>query len=379
VCFPESERRVGLARDVFRSNVGKGMWRYAPLLPILEAGRIVTLGEGGTPLLTAGRVSRTLGLNHLYLKLESINPTGAFKDRESSMAVTVAAGLGVKRLACASTGTLAASLAAYAARAGLECVVFVPDVTPGEKTVQMAITGAKVVRVRGIYERAQALQEEASRIRGWYSCSTAVNPYRAEGDKTIAFEICEQLDFAVPDWVIVPVGGGGNLVGQWKGYKELQELGLVKETPRMIGVGVEAGCPLALAFESGSQHVRPGSVGETVAGALLSAFTDYGDLALSAIRESGGRALAVGDSDLLWAQRLLAEQEGIFAEPAAAAPIAALAQLLDDHIIDQREHVVCIVTGEGLHDMASVLPHYSPSPVLDDSLASVREYLSEDA
>ncbi|RIE15827.1 threonine synthase [Candidatus Cryosericum septentrionale] len=355
---------------------GAGMWRYGQCLPVPRGHPVVSLGEGGTPLLRCRGLGDVLSLTGLHLKLEHINPTGGFKDRESSVAVTMATLFGARTVACASTGTLAASLAAYASRGGLQCFVFVPETTPAEKTIQMAVAGAVVVRVKGIYERALALQIEACGEYGWYMCSSALNPYRMEGDKTIAFEICEQLGWIAPDWVVVPTGGGGNLAGEWRGFKELFEMGLIAHLPRMVSVGVAAGAPLVKALETHSEHVAVGPVGETVAAPLLSAYADYGDLALLAVRESNGFALAVDDEELLAAQRLLARTEGIFAEPAGVAGVAALRRLSLEGVVESRDTAVCVITGEGLHDLDSARYLARGEDAINPDLASLDTFLS---
>lgn len=258
-------------------------------------------------------------------------------------------------MACASTGSVAVSASAYAARAGLTAFVFVPSAVSTEKMVQMLLTGSRVVPVDGIYEAALAIQERACRDYGWYNLSSAVNPYRLEGNKTIAFEVLEALDWDVPDWIVVPTGGGGLLAGQWKAFSELDRLGLVSRRPRLASVGVEAGAPLARAFREGWESVRPIPVGPTVGSALLSAYTDYGEVALRAVRESGGVAIAVNDDELLASQRELAASEGIFAEPSGAAAIAGLRRLLADGTIDRTQTIVCLITGSGLREAEAAM------------------------
>lgn len=368
VAYDMDRARRSHAFSGARHDQVAGMWRYSALLPFSTLDEVVSLGEGGTPLTRAGRLASHLHMHDLHLKQENINPTGAFKDRESSVAVTVAAAFGADTVACASTGTLAASLAAYASRGGLRCLVFVPESTPPEKTLQMSVMGATVIRVRGIYERAQALQMEACASYGWHTCSSAVNPYRSEGDKTIAYETCEQLDWSAPDWVIVPVGGGGDLSGQWRGYCELEQLGVVARRPRMAAVGTAAGAPLVEAFEQHLDHVEVGAVGTTIASPLVAAYTDYGDLALAALRESGGGAVKVDDEQLRSAQRLMATTEGVFAEPAGAASLAGLRLLLERGVVKAEDRVVCVVTGEGLHDPSAAADALPPHFTIGDSL-----------
>lgn len=376
--LPRLRRRAALGRRATWESLGRGpggIWRYRPLLPEVGDKDIVTLGEGGTPLLKASRLGRRLGVPQLYLKLETLNPTGAFKDRETSVAVSVGRSLGVPAVTCASTGSIAVSASAYAARAGLEAFVFAPAAVSSEKTAAMLVCGAHLVPVDAVYEEVLALESRARETFGWYDVSEAVNPYRIEGDKTTAYEVCGALGWRVPDWVLVPTGGGGHLSGLWKGFGELYALGLVDSLPRLASVGTEAGDPLAKAFAAGLDRVEPGEVGPTVAGALLSGYTDYGHVALRAVRESRGVAFAVGDRPILEAQRDLAVFEGVFAEPSAAAGLAGLPRLLAENAVREDETVVCLVTGSGVREAQAALGLVERPEVLPNSWEAVRERL----
>lgn len=368
-------RRINRRTFGVGAGVYPGVWRYRALLPGIEDEHMVTMGEGGTPFLPARRLGPTIGLPGLRLKVEAVNPTGAFKDRESAVCLSVGRALGARTAACASTGSIAVSLAAYAPRAGMRAVVFVPASTSPEKLVSILIAGAQVVPIRGIYERALAIEAQACEAFDWYDVSSAVNPYRAEGDKTTAFEIAEALDWQLPDWVVVPTGGGGHIAGLWKGFSELHALGFVRTLPRMASVGVEAGAPLAHAFRAGLEEVEPVAVTETVAGALLSAYADYGLLALRAVRASGGVALAVSDGELLEAQRQLAETEGVFAEVSSVAGIAGARRLVREGIVEPGQSVVCLVTGHGLREATTALRQVTVPAPLDDDWHLVRAHL----
>lgn len=354
VCYDLDAVRPALARAGW-SGPGRGVWRYRELLPAVRDEHIVTLGEGATPLLAGSGLARALGLPRLYLKAETANPTGAFKDRETAVAISVGRSLGARTTACASTGSIAVSAAAYAARAGMTAFTFVPSTVADEKMVQLLLTGSPVVPVDGIYESALAIQERACQVYGWYNLSSAVNPYRLEGNKTVAFELLEAFNGDVPDWIVVPTGGGGLLAGQWKAFTELSRVGLASRLPRLAAIGVEAGAPLAKAFSEGRPAVEPVPIRPTVGNALLSAYTDYGAVALRAVRDSGGVAIAVSDDELLSAQRELAVTEGIFAEPSGAAAVAGLRRLLGDGTIGRTEVVVCLITGSGLRETGAAM------------------------
>ena len=356
-------------------GAGTGMQRFRELLPTGD-GDLITLGEGDTPLLACRRLGERFDLGHLFVKQEAANPTGAFKDRESCVVVSLALRFGVGAVACASTGSMAASLAAYGARAGLVTWVLVPAETPPEKMIGTQIAGGRVVVVDGIYERAVYLQTRGSEEFGWYNCTSAVNPYRAEGDKTTSYEIWEQLGRQVPDWVLVPTGSGGDLFGQWRAWTELHELGVADRLPRMASIGVAAGAPLAVAFAQGLDDTPVVPVEPTIAGGLLSSCLDYGRLALDAVRDSGGIAIAVTDDELLDAQRLLAETEGVFAEPSGAAGVAALTRMLDEGQILPEETVVIVVTGGGFRDAGAARAGVAEAAHIADSLEDLRSYVT---
>jgi threonine synthase len=354
----------------------RGLSKYRELLPLKSDQATISLGEGGTPLASCERLGRELGLRNLYIKNETSNPSGCFKDRETAIAINKSREYGCDTVACASTGSSAGSLATYASKGGLKCYCFVPDSAPRGKTVQILMHDARLFQVGSIYEGALKLEIEACRKYGWYNCSPPINPFRIEGDKTIAYEICEDLGWRVPDRVIVPSGGGGNLSGQWKGFGELNKLGLVSSRPRMTAVQVEAGASLAKAFSESKNEVIPVEVGPTVAGSILSAYADYGPLALRALRESEGGALIVGDGEILEAQRKIAAMEGIFAEPSASAAVAGLVKLVQENQVDRDEVVVCLVTGTGLREIDSAERSIDEPPHIDPSMEYLERVLA---
>ncbi|MCD6236060.1 MAG: threonine synthase [Thaumarchaeota archaeon] len=330
------------------------VWRYRELLPIGNESRIISLNEGGTGLIRCRNLERELGLREVYCKNEGENPTGSFKDRGMTVGVTKAVELGARTTICASTGNTSSSLAAYSAKAGLECVVLVPagKIALG-KLSQAVIHGAKVIAVRGGFDDCLRLVRELSKDRRFYLLNS-INPFRIEGQKTAAFEIYEQLG-GVPDNLFIPIGNAGNITAYWKGFKELKELGLTDRLPRFMGVQAEGASPIYRAFIKGSDEVKPFGRVETVATAIRIGNPVNWKRALRSVRETGGRVGAVSDEEILEAQRILASKEGIFAEPASAASIAFLIKAAREKLIDRDSRSVCVITGHGLKDPDVVL------------------------
>jgi len=330
------------------------VWRYRELLPVLSRDP-VTLNEGGTGLHYCRRLGELLNHPEVCVKNEGENPTGSFKDRGMTVGVTRAKELGSKVVICASTGNTSASLAAYAAKAGLHCIVLVPSgkVALG-KLAQAIIHGAHVILVKGNFDYALRVVRKLSSIYPLYLLNS-VNPYRLEGQRTIAYEVYEQLGREVPDVVVVPVGNAGNISAIWKGFKELKLLGLTDRTPRMIGVQAEGAAPLARTLRENSDELLRVPNPETVATAIRIGAPVNWKKALRAVRESRGTIITVSDDEILKAQRLLASTEGLFVEPASAASIAGLAKATSQGLVDRGEVVVCVATGHGLKDPEIVL------------------------
>jgi threonine synthase len=326
------------------------VWKYREFLPISEESKIITLHEGGTPLYNCERLAEKVGIKSLHVKNEGANPTGSFKDRGMTLGVSKALEFNVKTVICASTGNTSASLAAYAARAGLTCVVLIPHgkIALG-KLSQAMMHGAKILSVRGNFDAALKIVVETSKIFGLYLLNS-INPFRIEGQKTAAFEVCEQLGWRAPDRVIIPVGNAGNIAAYWKGFKELESLEIIKKLPSMTGIQAAGASPIADAFKSGSDKIEPVSNPETIATAIRIGNPVNWKRALNAIRESKGAALTVTDDEIIQAQKLLARTEGLFIEPASAASIAGLMKLAQSGELEPDETVVCIATGHGLKD-----------------------------
>jgi threonine synthase len=339
-----------------------GIWRFRKALPLEPQVKAVSLSEGQTPLVLVSRIGAKFGLKRLYVKNEGQNPSGSFKDRGMTVAVTRAVQGGSKLLVCASTGNTAASMAAYAARAGVTAMVTVPagKVASG-KLAQVYAYGAKIIRVEGDFDAALAITLKVAAEIKELAVMNSVNPYRIEGQKTNAYEIYEQLGYNVPDYVILPVGNAGNISAIWKGFKELKEWGISNSVPRMVGVQAAGAQPIVEAFEHGRDSViavQP----KTIASAINIGNPASWRKALAALRDSKGMALAVTDEETIAARMDLASSEGIFVEPASAVPIAALRKLMGK--IEKDATVVCICTGNGLKDQESLKVQLDSTPLV---------------
>jgi threonine synthase len=337
-------------RDLGWTSRQPSVWKYRELLPIEKEKSIVSLAEGGTGLHHCKRLGRKLGLKNLFVKNEGENPTGSFKDRGMTVAISKAKELGKKKVLCASTGNTAASLAAYSARAGMECIVLVPKgkVAVG-KMLQVIMHGARLIQIKGDFDQALEIAMKLSERRKEFYLMNSINPFRLEGQKTLAFEILDQLGRA-PEVVMLPVGNGGNISAAWKGFSEFQQLKIVKNRPRMIGIQAEKAAPIARAVKSGQNEIRPIHNPQTIATAIRIGSPVNWPKVLRAIRDSRGTAETVTDHQILEAQKELATLEGIFVEPASAASIAGVKKLSEEGRVDRSETVVCVTTGHGLKD-----------------------------
>jgi len=347
--------------------------KYLDFYPILNLDMVVSLDEGGTPLYPTRRLAERTGIRHLYIKNEGANPTGVFKDRGTLVEITKAKELGASAIAVASTGNMAASVAAYSSNAGLPCYVLVPEGTAIGKLAQALSYGARLLQVRGTYTDASRLTEAMAERHGFYLAGDYA--FRIEGQKSQAFEIIEQLDWQAPAAVIVPVGAGTNIAAIWKGFKEFYDLGLIERLPRMIGVQPDGCCPIISAFNQGREDVVPVEKPVTVATGVAAGDPPDGLKALAALRESGGCGVILTDTEILEAQQELARLESIFVEPAGAIPIAALGSLVKTARIRPDEVVVCVATGNGLKDPRAALK-VLPSPAsIEPTIAEVDKFL----
>ncbi len=325
------------------------LWRYAEVLPGSEAP--LTLGEGGTRLARAPDLGRALGLDDLWVKDESSNPTGSFKARGMATAVTMARKLGVRRIALPSAGNAGGAAAAYAALAGLGVDLFLPRWTPTPFRLEAAAYGARVHLVDGDIADCGVHVREGSAEHGWFDLSTLKEPYRLEGKKTLGYELAEQLEWRLPDVVVYPTGGGTGLVGMWKAFEELEQLGLLEpdaRRPRMISVQAERCAPIVRAFESGAERAERWRDPRTYASGLRVPAAVGDRLILRALRDSGGAALAVSDEAMAEGQLQLARLEGIFGAPEGGAAVAAARALREAGRVDAGERVVLFNTGTGL-------------------------------
>jgi len=344
------------------------VWRYKELLPV--HGEPVTLQEGGTPLYHLKKLGEEMGIPHLYAKHEGMNPSGSFKDRGMTVGVSMALQLGKKSVACASTGNTSASLAVYAAKAGIPAVVLLPagKVAVG-KIAQALMHGAKVISIRGNFDRALEMVHDLCLTHGLYLLNS-INPYRLEGQKTIGFEVVDQLGY-VPDRFVLPVGNAGNISAVYKGLLELQDLGFIDRLPMMTGIQAQGSSPVVRAMRDNLPEVVPEQQPETIATAIRIGAPVNAEKALTAIRKTGGLAESVTDDEILRMQRDLARKEGIGVEPASAASVAGIRKLAERGMIDRNERIVCVVTGHLLKDPDTVIKQCEPPTEIDADLPSL--------
>ena len=325
------------------------MWRYRAVLPVQDEGAITSLGEGFTPLLHARRLGAELGLAQLYIKDESLNPTGSFKARGLAVAIARARELGVREVVIPSAGNAAGAMCAYAARAGLRAHVFMPSDVPAPFLLECEALGAEVTLVNGLITDCGRAAREGAAEHGWFDLSTLKEPYRLEGKKTMGYELAEQFGWELPDVILYPTGGGTGLIGMWKAFREMAELGWIGDhRPRMVTVQSTGCAPIVRAFHAGEEFATPWEGAQTVAAGLRvpAAVGDF--MMLRTLRESAGTAVAVSDEALVNAQLRIARLEGTFACPEGGATLAALENLLAEGWISPGERIVLFNTGSGL-------------------------------
>ena len=331
-------------------NESPTMWRYWPVLPVRSRTCVVSLGEGMTPLIRTKRLGVLLGSENLWIKDEGLNPTGSFKARGLSAAISMAKELGIRKIAIPSAGNAASAASAYAAAAGIEAHIFMPVDVPKANYIECKALGAHVTLVNGLISDCAKIVAERKDDEGWFDMSTLKEPYRIEGKKTMGYEVAEQSGWDLPDAILYPTGGGVGLIGMWKAFDELQQLGWIGKTrPKMIAVQVEGCQPVVRAFERGESRTEFWQGASTVASGLRVP-KPLGDvLILNAVRESGGTAIAVSDAEAICAGRQLGASEGIFAAPEGAACFAAVRKLLSTGFLSPSERVVVYNTGSGLN------------------------------
>jgi threonine synthase len=341
--------KKALDRDAIRIRP-RGMWRWHELLPVFSLENRIFLGEGDTPLLLVPNLGEQLGLRNLYVKDESLNPTGTFKARGLAAAISKAKELGISKVIIPTAGNAGGAMAAYAARAGLKACIFMPKDTPLANVEESRIAGALVILIDGLISEAAGMAGEKARLEGWFDVSTFKEPYRAEGKKVMGYELAEMFDWKLPDVIIYPTGGGTGLVGMWKAFNELEALGWLedKKRPRMVAVQADGCAPVIRAFNSGSLFCDFWVGAHTIAAGLRVPKSFADQLILRELRSSHGNAVAVSDEEILKAQHQLAAAEGIFAAPEGAATLAGLLKLMEMNWVHPEETIVLFNTGTGL-------------------------------
>jgi threonine synthase len=344
--FPTYEP-IRLDRDDVKGRP-RSIWRWHEMMPVEHPSNIVTLGEGGAPVLRADRLGKALGLTNLYIQDEAGNPTGSFKARGLSAAISKAKELGYKKIALPTAGNAGGAAAAYAARAGLECHVFMPKDTPPVFRIECERYGAKVTLVDGLIDACGKIVNERAAAEGWHDVSTLKEPFRVEGKKTMGYDLAEAFGWELPDVILYPTGGGTGLIGMLKAFDEMQSLGWIGDKrPRMVSVQAEGCAPIPEAMASGALVAKRPENPHTYASGLRvpKPFADY--LILKGIRATGGAAIAVSDNDMRRAEKEIGEAEGMFVAPEGAAAWAAVGKLVAAGKIDRRERIVVFNTGSG--------------------------------
>lgn len=373
-----------LTRQVVESRRERGFIRYIELMPLESDAPIVTLYEGGTPLIHAKKLGEKIGLRNLYLKDESRNPTGSFKDRPISVGANRGLQLGYKVTVTASSGNAAASLAAHSARMGMACVAFVPEhVSPG-KAAQLQQYGARVIRVSGL-EKGEDPTVKMMKITyekyQWYPCPSfgPFNPYQSEGTKTMAYETAEQLGWRVPDWVFLQVGGGGLLLGNWKGYLELECLGFTDKLPRIVAVQSTGCMPVVRAYKEKMHphRIKPWERPDTVASGIEDPYPWDGDSVLEALEKSNGTAVEVTDEEIIETCKALAKTEGIFTTPTGGAGLAGIVKLFREGYIDRDEVVFTAITETGLKEPEIFYKEVGMPPLIEPRMEMLEDIISK--
>jgi len=376
VLYDLRQLRKTLTRAYFRDEAERTMWRYLPILPVADRRFIQPLRVGWTPLYRFDRLAREYGLETLLIKDDGQNPTASYKDRASSIVVIKAQEKRKAVVTCASTGNAASSLSGFAASTPLETVIFVPRTAPEAKVAQLLVYGARVFLVKGSYDVAYDLAAQAAEAFGWYNRSAAVNPYLVEGKKTGALELAEQLDWDVPDVVLVGVGDGSVISGICKGFYEMEQLGLIDRSPQVIGVQAEGSSPVAQAFAryDGGEVTIEDVEASTVADSICVGKPRDIVKAVTYVSRNGGRFVTVSDQEIIDAIAVLAQRTGVFAEPAGAAPFAGLLKLADSGDLAGKRAAV-MVTGNGLKDVAAARRAVGAAMEIEPDLEAVKAQL----
>lgn len=370
-------------RNIIREGSRDGIWGYRKFFSVSEDAVPVSMGEGNTPLLYADRLGKTYGMENLYLKNETLNPSGTYKDRFATVAMTIAKEDGIKRVAIGSAGNAAAAVAAYAAKADMECFIILPPGAVKERAWQNMAYGGHFIYGNGGVNDCVKMAEDGEQIFGWKNmCTTMMNnPLACDGYKTIAYEVARSMKFDAPDYVICPVGGGIVVSKVYKGFEEMYELGLIDHLPKMVAVQAEGCAPLVKAYKEGKKYTEKWENGNTIAFAIFDPVTFEGVTALDTVRRSGGTAVAISDEVILEVMKDCAKMEAVIPEPASAATVAAAKVLHENGTIKDQDKVVCVLTGSGLRDLKlfqnedQKIPTAIPENM--ESLKSAVEWYSE--
>lgn len=366
---------IALTKSILRGR-RQNLWRYYELLPINDIENTVDLGAGFTTLQKCEELGKRIGLKNLFIKNDTTNPTCSFKDRPASVAVSKALEFQTKAVGCASTGNLAAATAAHAAKAGLPCYVFIPEGIEPNKIAQIAAFGAKIIKVKGTYDETNRLAFQAAESYNLDIVNITLRPYYVEGSKTLAYEVCEQLDWHTPDRVIIPTASGAMLCAIEKGFKEFKQLGLTDEVnTRLVCAQAEGCAPIVKSFKTSNKQVQPIENPKTVAHSLAIGDPGDGIYVLEKLRKSRGTAESATDKEIIDAIKLLAQTEGIFAEPAGGVPVAVLKKLAERGEIDPNEKVVCYVTGNGLKSPEALTSQITTSIPIEPRIQSFAQVI----
>lgn len=383
VCGTSGTLNVVYDMDIIKETLNKeylknckedDIWRYMPILPLESEKGITPLKVGGTPLYKSERLEKKLGVKKIFIKDDGRNPTASFKDRATAIGIAKSIELDRKIICAASTGNAASSLSGFAACAGIENYIFVPSSAPEAKITQLLIYGSKVILVDGNYDEAFEFCLEASLKYGWYNRSCAINPYLVEGKKTAAFEICEQLNFNIPDLVIMSVGDGCSISGVWKGFKEFYELGIIDKLPVMVSVQANGANPVNRAYRKNANefdYISP----NTIADSISVGIPRNGYKALNALKESKGIAIDVNDDEILEAMRVLARHTGVFGEPAGVTGFAGLLKMVENNTIGKNDSALLIVSGNGLKDVKSAMKAVNMPVKIKPSINELDRYI----
>jgi threonine synthase len=363
--------------DLLRSGRDRSIWRWFDFFPVERRSSIVSLGEGDTPLIRAARLGEHLDLPNLHLKNDAVLPTGSLKDRSNSVGISAARELGFDTATVMSTGNAAASVAAYAAAAGMKSVVMIPAGTAPSKIIQARAYGATVIVVLGSFDSELArLYRAALQEFGWYDCLSS-NPYRS-GKKSYAYELADQLGGRSPDWVIHPSAGGAGIPYMWQGFTELAALGWINRLPKLAAAQSAMAAPIVAAFDRGLEEIEPVIAKATVAESIqVGNPAALGWRTLAAVRQSQGSAVALSDAEILEAQSFTARLTGVFAEPAGAISVAAAKKLRGAGVIGRDEVVVCNISGHGLKQPEAVMTPKQDSCAIEPTLKALRERLRQ--